>query len=503
MDSVVLEIAIGLVLVFAIAAAAASAVNEIVTRLFNVRSKALWARLDELLSGADHKLGIPFLWTGLFCRSVRPIRGNPVIAVAPSRPAAQPPAEGRSLAERLLGLGAGAAASGGRSARGASGPPPVAVAQDPLTRATGWFARIFDRKPRDAKRAQAQARLQTLAQTGAVGGLDYVKLGHRSKVSEIPGKVFANALVELAQAREGDGLEARVRDLAQEYQQPDQGLLAPLGAFLATTGAAVAHDTDKLLAAAETWFDGQMQVLSSTYKRNAKWALGAIGVVIAILFNVNAIAIAGGLNDNAAFRQAAVTAADGVSAGEFPACVEAGEGDEGGSSDQDSAEGAATVTTTVETTVAASGEMLEAATPGADPTVQPTVGTDSESGGETTTDPYADLGCAVQQFRVFSEAGLIVPGDEDYFTLFGDAWDGVPEPASSASPSASASPSPSASPAAGVEGEGDAAKPPTQPRQMDFWGQLAGIALTGLATALGGPFWFDLMKQLTGLRKGR
>ncbi|WP_062305904.1 hypothetical protein [Demequina subtropica] len=432
MDSVVLEIAIGLVLVFAIAAAAASAVNEIITRSFNVRSKALWARLDELLSGTDHRLGVRFLWKGLCFRSVRPTHENPAVELtsAPDAEAGAPPVQ-----EAHGAAGAKPAGPRGRAAKIEAG-------------LIAWEEKVVARRDKrsdeqkaedDSRAAVAQGRLSTLARTGAIGGLDYVELGNPSKVSQIPGKVFANALLELAQARKGDGLEARVMDLAKEYQQPDQKLLAPLGAFLATTGAAVAHDTDKLLAAAETWFDGQMEVLSNTYKRNTKWALGAIGVVIAILFNVNAIAIAGGLNDNAAFRQAAVTAADGVSAGEFPACIE-----------EDATSSAAA---------------------------------DSESGDDGTSDPYAEVGCAVQQFRVFSEAGVIVPGDADYFTLFGDAWNGAQDHAEVA---------------AKVEA-GDS----TQPRQMNLLGQIVGVMLTGLATALGGPFWFDLMKQLTGLRKGK
>jgi hypothetical protein len=35
-----------------------------------------------------------------------------------------------------------------------------------------------------------------------------------------------------------------------------------------------------------------------------------------------------------------------------------------------------------------------------------------------------------------------------------------------------------------------------------FVGHAAGVLLTALALTLGAPFWFDLIKRLTGVRKG-
>jgi len=50
MESLYLEVGIGLVVVFVVVATVADGVNEVVTRLLNTRAKALWATIHGLLA---------------------------------------------------------------------------------------------------------------------------------------------------------------------------------------------------------------------------------------------------------------------------------------------------------------------------------------------------------------------------------------------------------------------------------------------------------------------
>ena len=66
MDSMALEVGIGLAVVFFVTATVVTAINEMLTRLLNVRSKALWTTLERLLEkqqqGMDKKsLSLGFL----------------------------------------------------------------------------------------------------------------------------------------------------------------------------------------------------------------------------------------------------------------------------------------------------------------------------------------------------------------------------------------------------------------------------------------------------------
>lgn len=242
-NSVVLEVAIGLVVVFVLTATVASAVNEVVSRSLNMRSKALWARLAELMDtdqGRD-SLGYPFIVKGIAAR-------RPTHKEAP---------------------------------------------------------------------AGDDDALERLANVGSIHALDYVKAGRKSKVWKIPGQVFASALVELAEAKQSTtGLEGRIVALAQDYDG------TPLGSFLKGPGVELAGDADRFTDGVAGWFDGQMSVLSTTYRRNARLVLAGLGLVIAVVFNLNVIAVGQELAHNAALRQSAGVLAGQLAASAFEECAE-------------------------------------------------------------------------------------------------------------------------------------------------------------------------------------
>jgi hypothetical protein len=245
-DSVALEVAIGLALAFFITAVLVDAVNEVASRSLNIRSKALWARLDELLNNQDQSLGYPFIWKAVGS-TVRP----------------------KHLQE------------------------PESAAPD------------------------GSDRLERFANTGSIHALDYVSADKTTKVWKIPGEVFASALIEQAEAASDDeGLPAKIKVLAGTYQD------APLGRYLSSTGMLLADNTDRFIEGVGRWYDGQMQVLSNTYRRNVRLILAVLGIAVALVFNVNAITIGQELAHNAALRQSAVVIAGEVPAGAFEECTD-------------------------------------------------------------------------------------------------------------------------------------------------------------------------------------
>ncbi len=158
------------------------------------------------------------------------------------------------------------------------------------------------------------ARTAALLASASISGLDYVRdQGRRTKVWWVDGRTFGSALWELAKDRlpddtdqsdgagPGDGrLETDategVRRLAAEWQG------TPLGDYLASTAMDRARSVDQFVANAGTWFDGQMAQLSLSYRRNVKYVLGVMGFAMALLFNINAVGLAGALINDADAR---------------------------------------------------------------------------------------------------------------------------------------------------------------------------------------------------------
>lgn len=154
------------------------------------------------------------------------------------------------------------------------------------------------------------ARTAALLGSASVSGLDYVRdQGRRTKVWWMDGRTFGSALWELAKERlpepslvagQGDRLETDategVRVLAEEWRG------TPLGDYLASTALDRARSVDQFVANAGAWFDGQMEQLSLSYRRNVKYVLGAMGFGMALLFNLNAVGLATALIDDADAR---------------------------------------------------------------------------------------------------------------------------------------------------------------------------------------------------------
>lgn len=268
MNSVILEVGIGLALLFYVMATLVSGVAEGITRLLNTRSKMLWAALERLMS-----------------ESLEPSQAG--------SPKTGPTTLGAPLMFQSLVPG-----KRGRDAR-----PEAQI------------------NPTSGKMVDAGDRLKDLAGAPSVRGLDYVSRG-QTKVATISGKVFTSALFELASIKagrniqaegdagaesdikakgdvgaEGDSVANSLSTLTDEYQG------TPLGGYLGALAKHAGEDIDSVTNSISDWFDQQMSRVTRTYRKNIKYLLAAIALIIALGFNVDTIQVAQGLARNADLRQ--------------------------------------------------------------------------------------------------------------------------------------------------------------------------------------------------------
>jgi hypothetical protein len=71
-------------------------------------------------------------------------------------------------------------------------------------------------------------------------------------------------------------------------------------------------DLAQAKASLEAWYDGTMDRVSGWYKRRTQGVLFAIGLVLAIVLNIDAVTVARGLIEDQALRQAAVAQAEQI-----------------------------------------------------------------------------------------------------------------------------------------------------------------------------------------------
>jgi hypothetical protein len=157
----------------------------------------------------------------------------------------------------------------------------------------------------------------------------------RSLPSYLSGNTFAKVLVDVlvvdvngnADSRETDGRETRNRDNHHHdpIRDPDVDGARQLTGLRRWAGSAtpkhqhvaralrpllaVAHDMKDLEASIADWYEDQMARVSGWYKRHVKWISLAIGLVLVVAFNVNAIKIADDLYSNQALTSSVVTEA--------------------------------------------------------------------------------------------------------------------------------------------------------------------------------------------------
>ena len=170
--------------------------------------------------------------------------------------------------------------------------------------------RLMQRTTMTGQYLTAAARTAALLGSASISGLDYVRnQGRRTKVWWVDGRTFGSALWELAKERLPEtapdgGPDGRLETDATEglLILADEWRGTPLGDYLASTAVDRARSVDQFVGNAGAWFDGQMDQLSLSYRRNVKYVLGAMGFAMALLFNINAVGLADALIHDADAR---------------------------------------------------------------------------------------------------------------------------------------------------------------------------------------------------------
>ncbi|MFC7382830.1 hypothetical protein [Sphaerisporangium rhizosphaerae] len=233
MNSVYIDLAIGLVLAFLMFSLLLSGVNEGLVRLLGIRSKFLWAYLRDTLDGHKGRKSIPSTIAEVFASL--PFRRD-------ERPAFS------------------------------AQPPPV------RSSATSWTGLLYER----------------------LREIDHGKDG-RTSIASIPPGRFAMAMMEIVTGEGG------VPAMLAKLEQSGSPLYRPLkGAWDTAHG-----DLDAFRKAVEEWFDGEMSRLTMLYRRYVRWVIAALGLVLTLVFSMDALEYGRAILTDNAIRAQVATTADG------------------------------------------------------------------------------------------------------------------------------------------------------------------------------------------------
>jgi hypothetical protein len=301
-----IDIAIGVVVVWFLLALVVSAVNEGINRVFAFRAKNLWRTLEQML---DHNVPKSGTWGGLlgglheffhwwgrpFDPDEPPLgkpEEEPVLPmlVAPGPTADAGAADGTASpamskedakraakalkhAQKEAERAARSEASEGRKLRG-------------LCEAT---CTPFDRTvtadtPQPAGRTTAR-----IYGTGAVQALETrASAGQKTRISNIPTPVFAQALIEvLMHTPEAPGEEPTIAGTVAEASAAVDLYISrlhdsnPFKKDLDALWTTANKDLDRFRQNVESWFDGQMARASRLYKKRIRVLLFVVGLVVA------------------------------------------------------------------------------------------------------------------------------------------------------------------------------------------------------------------------------
>ena len=133
----------------------------------------------------------------------------------------------------------------------------------------------------------------------------------------IPSRSFALALMDMAaRGRRTDALSGgpdapplsldSIRQNVANLQNPaiQRVLLAAIDAGQ--------NDLNRVVKNVEDWYDSGMDRVSGWYKRSSQWVIFFVGIAVAVLMNINAIALADYLYRNDVAREALVARAEAV-----------------------------------------------------------------------------------------------------------------------------------------------------------------------------------------------
>ena len=281
-QSAYLDTIVGLATALFLLSLASSALNELLAFMTRIRSKFLWAYLNQAFTAKDE-----------------------------AKPAGTAANE-----SRFAVAGDGAITEDARAAGDA--------AAAPLPSSIGGVWRLMTSPKADPRPTRAPGTTTIPAQLhrqlrpidvgdATQGRTDPEK--QRTTVKHIPPPSFAQALLEVfgpalqtfqnADASAPDAVQARIDGLK------GTPIHSTLSALWATSEKNLARFREQL----EKWFDAEMARLSGLYKRLTRWILAIAAVLIAVVVNLDPIALTTELWRDPARRAEFIAVAEGISSG--------------------------------------------------------------------------------------------------------------------------------------------------------------------------------------------
>ena len=244
-SSGIIDIAIGLIFVFAVTAALSSAVTELVARLLGLRGAYLLTGLRELVDGSDVSTDLGQAQTAyLEIRDM--VRGGKV----PPRPP--------SVTSALLG----GPIMGNQGMAG----------QIPSRKLTVMPDGTKGRLPAMTADRQAGSRWSQL----------------RSLPAYIPARSFAAAVIDLLAP---DGSGQTTMDVIKKNVDALPATMSPFKPSLQALVKAAGDDVSQFRTAVERWYDDHMDRVSGWYKRHVAKITLMIGAILVVLLNINPLTI--------------------------------------------------------------------------------------------------------------------------------------------------------------------------------------------------------------------
>jgi hypothetical protein len=537
-DSDYLDLAIGLAVVFFLASLVVSGLNEAFAWLLRRRAKFLWAWLYDLVSTTSELTWKP--------KDKRPTTQGE--SGAPGSPA--------DVISRLFGALGPVSPTGAKDKKTTiKHIPPSSLAQaflevfSDLGReklATNLPALLSaDETERKAGAAALGALLARPPDRPAAAVTDvFSAFAEASAAADADGDAkaaavdaLATALGGLSGAQAGSGLRDAVNgfvgaaaDARQQAAEPVISALArvfpdvlvrerfqasiqsldgtPLGPTLKRLWDTSTGEMDKFRLQFERWLQGELDRLGGFYKRSIRWITLVFVVAVTAVLNIDAVAVTQSLWRHPEGRTALVgfaqqlgTEAADPSATAAPTTTLPEDGEQTSAAPTPTESGLAAVRTACElentsTTAAASGGDTTTATtapPGSDTTTATTAPPGSDTTTATTAPPADDT----------TTATTAPPAD--------DTTTATADPAAAAKSFTDISncviDAVNALSGLGVIDNALVVNAGNWADTWSTWGwlwwrHLIGLVGTGAALFLGAPFWFDVVRRITGIRKG-
>jgi hypothetical protein len=125
--------------------------------------------------------------------------------------------------------------------------------------------------------------------------------------SYIPSRNFALALLHLVAGTENDAGALTLERVKANVAALPEGRVRQA---LAVAVGEAEQDFDRARASLEAWFDSNMDRVSGWYKRQTQWILLSLGLVLAVLLNIDSLNVAHELATNTSARQQVMARVD-------------------------------------------------------------------------------------------------------------------------------------------------------------------------------------------------